>query len=63
MFALPLLASLDNLVTGARALGADLLADSLATAVVSAALAYGGLRLGAFLKNARWGVPSAGSAS
>ncbi len=62
-FLLPLLASLDNLVIGAHASGFELLAASLATALVSAALAYAGLCLGAFLKTERWGLGAAGSAS
>jgi hypothetical protein len=62
-FLLPLLASVDNLVTGAHSSGSELLAASLATALLSAALAYGGLRAGAFLKNERFGLRAAGSAS
>jgi hypothetical protein len=56
---LPLLASVDNLCTRAGASGAELLAQALWLGAVSAALAFAGLRAGARLKHARWGLSAA----
>lgn len=61
-FCLPLAASLDNLLAGARS-GGSVVVASLAVAVASAALAYAGLSVGALVGARRWGARAAGSAA
>jgi len=61
-FALPLLMSLDNLVLGTPASTQALVSNALVVAATAAALAFSGLKLGAWVSDLRW-VRAQGSAS